>query len=281
MMELHLTRDAHQFATLAGPLLAARIELNVHATVLSQVLDGAHPEPPPLFAYGVGNLGRVTFAALRTPPWPMLACAIDAPAPRELVRLWLAEDPDLPGVTGEPMLAGAISTAWEELTGRAARRRMAAAMHALSEVTGPPRPAAGALRIAATSDRDLLVGWEEAFVAEAGAGVRGQAERTIDRRLASGMQLVWDDRGPVSTLALTAPIAGVTRIAAVYTPPELRNHGYAGSLVAAASRRALAAGASRCMLFTDLANPTSNRLYASLGYRRIGDWEDRSFDRGA
>jgi predicted GNAT family acetyltransferase len=67
----------------------------------------------------------------------------------------------------------------------------------------------------------------------------------------------------------------------VYTPPQLRERGYAGSLVAAASRRALASGARRCMLFTDLANATSNRLYASLGYRRIGDWEDRIFNRAA
>lgn len=280
-MQLRLTRDAQHFSGLAGAMLAARIELNVPATVLGQVLDGAHPGPAPLFAYGRDDSGEVAFAALRTPPWPMLASTIEPPAPRELLRLWLAEDPELPGVTGAPGVAGAISSAWEELTGGTARRRMAGAMHALSEVTGPPRPAAGILRPAAAAERDLLVGWEEAFVAEADAGVRGQAERTIDRRLATGMQLVWDDGRPVSTLALTAPIAGVARIAAVYTPSELRNRGYAGSLVAAASRRALASGASRCMLFTDLANPTSNRLYASLGYRRIGDWEDRGFDRGA
>lgn len=43
--------------------------------------------------------------------------------------------------------------------------------------------------------------------------------------------------------------------------------------MADASRRALAAEADRCMLFTGLANPTSNKIYAEVGYRRVGDWE--------
>ena len=33
------------------------------------------------------------------------------------------------------------------------------------------------------------------------------------------------------------------------------------------------------MLFTDLANPTSNKIYAEVGYRRVGAWEQHAFDR--
>jgi hypothetical protein len=31
------------------------------------------------------------------------------------------------------------------------------------------------------------------------------------------------------------------------------------------------------VLFTDLANPTSNKIYAEVGYRRIADWGQREF----
>jgi predicted GNAT family acetyltransferase len=31
------------------------------------------------------------------------------------------------------------------------------------------------------------------------------------------------------------------------------------------------------MLYTDLANPTSNKIYADVGYRRIAEWEERMF----
>lgn len=102
----------------------------------------------------------------------------------------------------------------------------------------------------------------------------------MDFRLGQGSQRVWDDRGPVSTLALAPEVAGMVRIGPVYTPPEQRRRGYAGNAVAAAAREALAGGASRCMLATDLANPTSNRVYASVGFRAFADWEEHVLEAG-
>ena len=80
-------------------------------------------------------------------------------------------------------------------------------------------------------------------------------------------------------LGVGAAVAGVVRIGPVYTPPQARRRGYAGSAVAAASRRALAAGARACTLFTDLENPTSNKIYAEVGYERTGTWEEQAFTR--
>jgi predicted GNAT family acetyltransferase len=74
-------------------------------------------------------------------------------------------------------------------------------------------------------------------------------------------------------------IAGVPRIGPVYTPPEHRNRGYASSVVAALSRRLFDEGAREVVLFTDLANPTSNKIYADVGYRRVADWEQLSLVR--
>ena len=34
------------------------------------------------------------------------------------------------------------------------------------------------------------------------------------------------------------------------------------------------------MLFTDLDNPTSNKIYAEVGYRRTDDWEEIALERG-
>jgi predicted GNAT family acetyltransferase len=41
-------------------------------------------------------------------------------------------------------------------------------------------------------------------------------------------------------------------------------------VVAALSAERMDAG-ELCMLFTDLANPTSNKIYQAMGYRPIGD----------
>ena len=57
----------------------------------------------------------------------------------------------------------------------------------------------------------------------------------------------------------------------MYTPPEHRGHGYASALTARVSAEQLAAGRRFCFLYTDLANPTSNKIYVAIGYRRVCD----------
>ena len=63
----------------------------------------------------------------------------------------------------------------------------------------------------------------------------------------------------------------MVRVSPVYTPPERRRQGFAGAVTAAVSQAALDAGAEHVVLFTDLANPTSNALYQRLGYRPVED----------
>jgi predicted GNAT family acetyltransferase len=60
-------------------------------------------------------------------------------------------------------------------------------------------------------------------------------------------------------------------VSPVYTPSDLRGRGYAGAVTAAVSRAALDAGAGEVLLFTDLANPTSNALYQRIGYVPVSD----------
>ena len=272
-MRFVLTRDAEEFRVRTERLLSARLECNVLATVLLGVLDRVHADP--LFVYGVSGSGReVQFAALRTPPWPLLTSPLEGGSAEELIDQWLREDPDVSGVSGVPYTTRAIGDAWARRTGGTTRSMMREAMHVLEEVHDPPRPASGVLRPPRPDERGLLVTWMEEFVLEARLIGAAQAATLVDAHLRRGTLRVWDDAGPVSMIGVHSAVAGVVRIGPVYTPPSHRRRGYAGSAVAAASREELAAGAARCMLFTDLANPTSNKIYAEVGYRRIGDWEE-------
>jgi predicted GNAT family acetyltransferase len=279
-MELTFTRDAEAFERRAWEFLAARAERNILATVLLGARAGRYGERAPLFALGAGAGGELSFAALRTPPWRMLASALPEPEPApagQLLARWLELDPQLPGVSAEPGTARAIAAAWAERTGGATRCAMREALHRAEAVRDPPRPAPGGLRPARAGERALLSDWTRAFALEAGVGPV-DPERAVEHSLARGGLLLWEEDGePVSMVATNVEVAGVVRIGPVYTPPARRRRGYASSAVAAASRRALAAGASACMLFTDLANPTSNRIYAELGYRRFADWEEHAF----
>ena len=150
---------------------------------------------------------------------------------------------------------------------------MSMRMYAASAVT--PVPAAdGAMRAAGEGDRALLAEWAHAFAREAGLRV-GPAEiaRSLDSRVGADPGIaIWEAAGvPVTLAGATVSSPGIARVGPVYTPPEHRRHGYATSLVAAWTTELLRRGMRRCVLFTDLANPTSNSIYQAIGFRPIGD----------
>ncbi len=276
-MSFVLTRDVGEFATQVEPLLM-RLECNVMATVLINLRQGVFRDSP-LFAYRRGESGRSGAAAMRVPRYPLLTSPLSLEHARELMEVWLTADPDLGGVVGVPTSAAAVAQEWGRLTGGRTRIKMRQAMHELRVVQDPPRRVSGRIRRASKHDRTVLIEWMRSFAAEAGVVGGGDEEAQVDARISMGSFLVWDDHGPVSMLAVHPRVAGVVRIGPVYTPPQFRRRGYAGGAVAAACRQALSDGAERCMLFTDLANPTSNKIYAEVGFRRVADWEEHAFER--
>jgi RimJ/RimL family protein N-acetyltransferase len=277
-MKLTLTRDAEEFGARTRDLFHSRIECNLIATVCAGVLAGRYSHSEPLFAYGTEN-EETTFAALRTPPWDMLVTALPFPIEDELIERWLREDPAVTGVEGPVDAARAIASAWARETGGTTRLRSRELTYVLERVSDPPRPAPGTLRLAGGDERELMLEWVKAFGRETAMFTdENRAATIVDARQVERGLWVWDRDGPVSMLATAPLIAGTVRIGPVYTPPEHRRHGYAGTAVAAASRRALAHGAHRCMLFADVTNPTSNKIYMEVGYRRHGEHEEWAFE---
>lgn len=279
MERFELTRDAEEFAARAEGFLAARIERNVMATVLMNI-RGGHPATgaDSLFACGLDGRGELRVAALRTPPWPMLVTEMDDRQAEALLDVWLDADPAPPGVNGLAPAARAVAASWAARTGGRTSVKMGQAMHVLEQVTDPPRPAAGQLRAGDPADRVLLAEWMRAFTEEVAIPGAERAAEIVDAQLLRGRLFVWFDSRPASMVSVSPTVAGVTRIGPVYTPPQLRARGYASSAVAAVSRQALAAGARRCALFTDVSNATSNKIYADVGYRPIADWEEHAFE---
>ncbi|MFI9809955.1 GNAT family N-acetyltransferase [Streptomyces sp. NPDC052301] len=82
---------------------------------------------------------------------------------------------------------------------------------------------------------------------------------------------------PVSMAGVTPQSTGQVRAAPVFTPEHPRGHGYAGAVTAEVSRTAVTAGAAHVVLFTDLANPTSNAFHQRIGYRKVVDFAVRGF----
>ncbi|MDQ7909757.1 GNAT family N-acetyltransferase [Phytohabitans sp. ZYX-F-186] len=145
----------------------------------------------------------------------------------------------------------------------------------------PPAPVPGGLVAATEDDLDLVTEWFAAFVGDAdeqagrprGASAHEMPDRgEMLHRVRSGRLWFWVDATGqrVHLTGANPPSFGVARVGPVYTPPAHRGRGWASNTVAEVSRRIQAEGARAC-LFTDQANPTSNKIYTALGYRPVVD----------
>ncbi|MGZ8438313.1 MAG: GNAT family N-acetyltransferase [Candidatus Limnocylindrales bacterium] len=279
-MELTTFADVDGFLAVAGEFLGAReAEHNLIFGICSYVRDQANAfgEGAPYFAAVLAG-GRVVAAAMRTPPHNLVLSEIDDPGAIDLLAADRRDD-DLPGVLGPVEHALAFSERWGSLTGRSWRRNFSERSFRLRRVIAPP-PAPGALRIATPADRSLVAAWMRAFTDEAlGEDDPDTSEAMTDRWLEGrGRTLyLWDDAGPVSLCGVGGRTPHGVRIGPVYTPPETRRRGYASALVAASSQLQLDAGRRFCFLFTDLANPTSNHIYQTIGYEPIRDVDEYRF----
>ncbi len=92
----------------------------------------------------------------------------------------------------------------------------------------------------------------------------------------SGLYL-WLDPDPVALAGCGSPTPMGIRVAPVYTPPAQRGRGCVSSLVAALTASLLASGWCFRFLFTDLANPASDRIYERIGYRPVSEVDEIRF----
>jgi hypothetical protein len=275
-------------ATAGGYLAAREAEHNLLLGILGTLRDrpGVYPEPPYLAV--IADRGSSALVAIRTPPHNLVLSEPGVPDERIqaavglLVEDLLGLHPDLPGALGPKSTAEPFARRWSAATGRAAQLAIAERIYRLVRVV-PPRPPAGAWRLAADRDRALLAAWAVAFSEEAPPGavllpdLDGMIERWI--RGIGGATYLWEvDGRPVSLVVAGSPTPHGIRIGPVYTPPAERRRGYASALTAAASEHQLSQGRRFCFLYTDLANPTSNRIYRAIGYEPVGDADQYRFE---
>ncbi|MGW1890030.1 GNAT family N-acetyltransferase [Streptomyces sp. NPDC002004] len=277
------TDDLDVFLDRADECLRAEPALNTVLLSVGEALRGSgvqvYGEGAPLFGtLTVG--GAVRGAFLRTPPHRLVLGVVSEEAAAALAARLAATDacPGLPGVTAVHATAEAFATEWSRRTGTTTVLHRRERLYRLGTPT-PPEPApAGRARPAAEGDRELLARWYGAFGEAIGEAPGTAPESWAEARIAQGGVTLWETDGvPVAMASATPRIAGQVRIATVYTPPELRGRGYAGAATTEAGRAARAAGADEVLLFTDLANPTSNALYRRIGYRPVRDFASYAF----
>lgn len=272
------TGDPAVFRDLVFPFLQRDPVLN--SALLTGTADRirgilADPEPPVFVSVHDGDevVGAVLGTALRgillgnlpAELVPVVADSLAVAAPHSI------------GVTGREDAVPLFAELYSARTGRSSREVERSRLHKLGRFV--EQKADGAPRPAAETDLAVLTPMFGAYRAEAGHVAEGAAEdrRWLEQRIERGRLWVWEDEGRlVSLVGHQSPMFGAVRIGPVYTPPESRGRGYASALTAHVSRRLQEAGDEVC-LFTDLANPTSNKIYAAIGFHPIQDFIGHAF----
>jgi predicted GNAT family acetyltransferase len=269
-----LTDSIETYAAAVTPLLNAEPErYTVIMGVLAALVEhgpNVYGAEPPVLGWWSQN-GAVSAAVLQTPPHPIQITSLPADAVGPLVEALAPGHADsITQVLGKESDATMFAQAWAPAAGRQVSVEMRQRLHRLGELTPPDPMPYGSARVATSDDVPFAYAVDDAFSAE--TGQRPASPALIESRLHTGRLMLWEvDGQPVSAAGLSALIAGVARIGQVYTPPEHRNRGYGAAVTVATTRLAFDYGASSVILFTDLANPTSNALYARLGYRPVED----------
>lgn len=107
-----------------------------------------------------------------------------------------------------------------------------------------------------------------ALYAEAGEMARDAVG--VQRVLAHGRIFVAEQGGQIVSAALTnTETQDMAMIGGVYTPPGLRNQGYATACMDALCRDLLREGIQPCLFYD---NPRAGSIYRRLGFRDVGTW---------
>ncbi len=272
-MAWHLTDSIAVYAEHVTDLLELRADLNNLA--LTQIADarssGSWSGGEPTFGWW-NHAGHTLGAVSLTPPYEMLLNVVPDEALAELVKTLRHDGIAVPGVNGVPEVATRFAGLWTAGTSLVAVPASRMRLYRSDHPVAPEPTPAGRARPAGEDEFELLVDWFEKFHRE----LRNRPidpRRLVRESIRGGLAWFWvNEEGIPASLAVRhPPAAGVSRIGPVYTLPEHRRQGFGAAVTAACTRHALETDSTMAVLFTDVANPTSNAIYQRIGYRPLQD----------
>lgn len=230
----------------------------------------------PLYWATLEQGGEIVGCAFRTPPFRLGMTALPLETIPALVDSVAAVYPTLTGVAGPEPAASEFTARWMTLRGGGSwsvQSRQQLLTHEALVPTDQPPP--GTLRLATFDDGVVARQWGNAFEAETGiVGLNGRlcARLILDRRL-----YLWDDRGPCCMLGVLRETRDAAAIGVLYTPPQLRDRGYATAAVSTFSRQLLERGLPRSYFCLDPGCPAADSICQRLGYGVVQETVDIDF----
>ncbi len=262
-------------------LVQNEVENNLPIGILNRGLAG-QPHEDWFMARAVDSDGVTRLVALMTPPHNLILTTMDEQPPSEaigvLIEYLVRMRTDVPGTIGRRELALVFTKAYAKRTGREYCVDTDERVYRLDAVADVP--IVGELRLAEARDLHFLPYWMQDFRGTC-FHERGELDVESARAAVAGHRyyLLEVAGQPVCLAGTSRQMPHGRSVGPVYTPPYFRGRGYATACVAMLSRLILSWGNAYCVLFTDLANPTSNSIYQKIGYKPICDYVEIRFNR--
>lgn len=211
----------------------------------------------------------------------LIITALQEPQIEPLVSFLKLNNVTVPGVVGPALTADAFSRMWSKATNQKCTLAMGQKIYQLTEVIMPPN-ISGKLKLAQESDVSFVGQWLLEFSIESLPHQPTTIEKMIELakiKIQKQETYLWLDKNnmPVSMSLVGRPTKNGISVSGVYTPKNLRKNGFASALVAQTSQNMLCSGKKFCVLYTDTANPTSNKIYQQVGYKEVATSKDFTF----
>jgi GNAT superfamily N-acetyltransferase len=234
-----------------------------HSIILAALSRLAGDTPPEMQYWSLGEPGQ---CAIKAPGYPILLGELTAAQCHALAEATLTLD--YQGVVGADDTARWFVERATEL-GLGFIEPIPQQILALRNKPSYPGVPGHARHVGA-DDAPLFGEWTIAFLREAVPHDPLPSPDQLAQSAASGRFQFWIvDGEPVSMAGIVRRTRHAAAIAAVYTPPELRGRGYAGSVTAAVVDAIFAEGRNTACLYVDLRNPYSTRCYAKIGFAPV------------
>ena len=274
-MEFKKFEDVHEFAVKVEPILAEKEDIHsLFFGVLQAIKAGRYDNP---FMAIIEEDEEVLVLCQMTPPHSLNLIFVDENRSEESMDLLITNLLDLaieiPSIISLKQDAYCFSKKWEVKTGMRANLLFDQGLYRLDKVDETLERSAGTWRFAEEKDCSLIKKWFNLFEADAELPLTSveEVKQRVSLFVGEREVFLWEHDGKVVSMMKKArPTRHGVTVSFVFTPKGERRKGYARTMVAACSKELLREY-DFCVLYTDMMNPTSNKIYQEIGYEKIAD----------
>lgn len=267
MIQLHVYEEILNFKEEVTPFLEKNEQEN------NLILGVLRMVQQPIFMGVAKQEEEIVIVFLQTEEKKQIIVATSEMMEEDIVELAkkLAEVyPNVPGLIGNKKIVQRLAEEIAVLENKKTTVVMEQGIYELKQVK-KKWDGDGVFREVSSDELTLIEQWiyqfcEDVKLPTTKEEAKQTAHTLITKRRLFGLEV---DGKLVSVAAKTRPTTNNITVNFVYTPKEARKKGYASNCVAALSQCMLDKGYKTTTLYTDLANPTSNKIYQEIGYEKM------------